>query len=223
MDEYGDLPSDKPTKPSSGSGSGSGGSGGGGGGDTAGSGPSQGQTKHGYSYRVLLADYSNEGYESKEAAGQAGAAALSNTIRAYKENLIVHGSTEANAQAVASAEETKARKTLKWYKHGGFVDYTGPAWVDGTPTEPEAFLNAYDTKAIQALTEALSYVYVSPGVLPTADMGVSNNTNVGDIYITINQAELKDDADYDEVAKRIGQAFTKQMSKNGLNLSGYAF
>ena len=29
------------------------------------------------------------------------------------------------------------------YATGGLVDYTGPAWVDGTSSKPEAFLNPY--------------------------------------------------------------------------------
>lgn len=112
--------------------------------------------------------------------------------------------------------------TYDYYKHGGLVDYTGPAWVDGTPTEPEAFLSAYDTKNIRALADALNYVFVSPGVLPGSE-NFGNNNSYGDIYITINQAELKDDADFEEVARRIGNAFTKQMSKQGFNMNGYSF
>jgi hypothetical protein len=32
--------------------------------------------------------------------------------------------------------------SINMYKKGGIVDFTGPAWVDGTPGNPEAFLNA---------------------------------------------------------------------------------
>ena len=32
-------------------------------------------------------------------------------------------------------------KSGKKYATGGLVDYTGPAWVDGTAGKPEAFLN----------------------------------------------------------------------------------
>ena len=108
------------------------------------------------------------------------------------------------------------------FKQGGLVDYTGPAWVDGTPTKPEAFLSAYDTEQIGKLAEALRYVYVSPGFVPS-EKYFGNSTTVGDIVININQAELKDDADYEEVARRVGAAFTKQLSKEGLTLTGYSF
>jgi hypothetical protein len=51
----------------------------------------------------------------------------------------------------------------------------------------------------------------------------ANNTTVGDITITINQAELKSDADVEALARKVGQAFTREVSKHGINLSGYSF
>lgn len=115
-------------------------------------------------------------------------------------------------------------KNKKMYKFasGGLVDYTGPAWVDGTPQRPEVFLSPKDTENIRAMLDAFNYVRVASPFVPSASMLSSNNTQVGDINITINQAELKDDADFDEVARRVGQAFTKELSKRGLNLSRYA-
>jgi hypothetical protein len=42
------------------------------------------------------------------------------------------------------------------------------------------------------------------------------------VYVTINEAEFKDDADYEKAANRIGKEFTKVLTKNGLTLTGYA-
>ena len=39
------------------------------------------------------------------------------------------------------------------FAKGGYVDYTGPAWVDGNKTHPEAFLSAYQTEQIGALAK----------------------------------------------------------------------
>ena len=110
---------------------------------------------------------------------------------------------------------------VKQYATGGLIDYTGPAWVDGTRTKPEAFLSAIDTEMIQSLTKALNFIRIDPWTLPNPDMFANNSSTVGDINITINQAELKDDADYEDVARRVGKAFTKELSKNGFNLTGY--
>ena len=36
------------------------------------------------------------------------------------------------------------------FKTGGLVDFTGPAWVDGTKSKPEAFLSASDTAMLKS-------------------------------------------------------------------------
>ena len=46
------------------------------------------------------------------------------------------------------------------YKEGGIVDHTGLAWVDGTKTKPEAFLDAKDTENVSKLTSMLSRLAV---------------------------------------------------------------
>jgi len=117
-------------------------------------------------------------------------------------------------------ESTKS--SFLTYAKGGLVDYTGPAWVDGTKTHPEAFLSAYDTETIRSMLDAMNYIRVNPGIVPDLSAYGSSNT-VGDIHITINQAELKSDADFDEVARIVGQKFTKELSKSGFNVAGYAF
>lgn len=40
----------------------------------------------------------------------------------------------------------KNKELWKAYETGGLVDYTGPAWVDGTKNRPELMLNASDTE-----------------------------------------------------------------------------
>ena len=145
----------------------------------------------------------------------------------YKKSAAGSGATK---DAAASAARSKlplnnyrwveTGVTYQYYKRGGLVDYTGPAWVDGTPSDPEAFLSSIDTKMISSLIDALNYIRIEPSALPGESM-FGNNTNVGDINITINQAELKSDADYEDVARRVGKAFTKELSRNGFNLTGY--
>lgn len=118
---------------------------------------------------------------------------------------------------------SKTDSYTKIYKSGGLVDYTGPAWVDGTKSRPEAFLSAIDTENIRNLLDAFSYISVGSHIHPDPGMFASSSQTYGDINIVINQAELKDDADYDTVAKKVGQAITKQISRQGINLTGYAF
>jgi hypothetical protein len=37
--------------------------------------------------------------------------------------------------------------TYTHFKTGGLADFTGPAWLDGTKSNPEYILNAEQTKA----------------------------------------------------------------------------
>lgn len=47
------------------------------------------------------------------------------------------------------------KSDVKAYKHGGLVDETGFAWLDGTPSKPETVLNAEDSKNLMSLRDAL--------------------------------------------------------------------
>ena len=42
------------------------------------------------------------------------------------------------------------------YKKGGLADFTGPAWLDGTKSNPEAVLDAAQTKAFMSFTDKLA-------------------------------------------------------------------
>lgn len=42
------------------------------------------------------------------------------------------------------------KQYIKKYAQGGLVDYTGPAWVDGSKSKPEAFLSAKDTELLKS-------------------------------------------------------------------------
>lgn len=44
------------------------------------------------------------------------------------------------------------------FKKGGIADYTGMAWLDGTPTEPEMVLNADDTQNILSALDILDNI-----------------------------------------------------------------
>lgn len=87
-------------------------------------------------------------------------------------------------------------------KNGGLVDYTGLAWVDGTTTEPEAFLSADDTKRIGEAAKLLSNL---PILNSTSSASTPLSTNIGDtsIEIHINVDSISSDYDVDRLAERI--------------------
>lgn len=60
------------------------------------------------------------------------------------------------------------KSDVKAYKTGGLVDYTGLAWVDGTPNKPETILNSEDSANFIALRDLLRKI---------SDSGASFNSS----------------------------------------------
>lgn len=90
----------------------------------------------------------------------------------------------------------------KQYATGGYVDYTGPAWVDGTKSHPEYMLNAAQTQQFETLVAALSNIYhqgMSPIKQSTQNSGDATYT----FYINIDQ--MASDYDVDQLISRIEQ------------------
>ena len=86
---------------------------------------------------------------------------------------------------------------VKSYATGGIANYTGPAWLDGTPSKPELVLNAKDTKNFIALKDVLSHIMSSANSLSDSYSG--NAT----YEININVDHLNNDYDVDKVAERV--------------------
>jgi len=109
----------------------------------SGSGNTSGSTSGSNGYRV---DYTVTGYDN----------------RGFTVTRTGHGkgSTEAEAKSAAQslandkagdlASPSITYKDPVAYLHGGLIDFTGPAWVDGTQQDPELVLNASDTPNLLA-------------------------------------------------------------------------
>ena len=93
------------------------------------------------------------------------------------------------------------------YKSGGYVDYTGPAWVDGTQTHPEAFLSAYQTEQIGALAGALDSNTVN---------NVSGDSNISFGSINFNVASMSSAADGKKALDIFVQGANELMAKKGI-------
>lgn len=95
---------------------------------------------------------------------------------------------------------------LQAYKKGGLADFTGPAWLDGTKSRPEAVLNARDTENFLQLRDILGEVLTK-----TRDLGNSNSENNGDNYydIDIQVDRLSNDYDVDQLVRKIKKEITK--------------
>lgn len=126
---------------------------------------------------------------------------------------------------------------------GGIANYTGLAWLDGTPLKPERVLNAQQTESFDRLVNVMDSLRASgvsieslrnsmldtrihlPNLSPSIDPATigGNVANIGDVNVTIEEAELNDDRDYDEIAQIVGEKFAKEISKQGINIAKYNF
>ena len=128
--------------------------------------------------------------------------------------IITYGTNKAYAGDMSHGEiRDKDGKLIKAFKEGGLVNFTGPAWVDGTTSKPEAFLNASQTKMMQELMFALNQTIRMPdiGTEPT------NTVNIGAINISTQQ--LNDSQDFRTAGQIFAEEFDKAIRKRGININ----
>ena len=100
-------------------------------------------------------------------------------------------------------------KNINAYATGGLVDFTGPAWLDGTKSKPEIVLNQSDSQNFIVLKDILSQLLRNPIQSGAQSAG-------GDNYYEINiDAEIANDYDVDRLASRIKQQiYSDSMYRN---------
>ena len=158
----------------------------------SGPGPSPGGD-HGWQYSFTA--YNKHGqvtFSAKGFTSQAAASQAANNLMTEKKNK-VDGKGDPMYWNFSSINVSQ-------YKHGGLVDYTGPAWVDGTKSRPEAFLNPEQTEIIKQLAQNLVKVKaVTPSGLSTA----SNTTNNSNCEINIEIGSIGNNVNIDEAIAKI--------------------
>lgn len=91
--------------------------------------------------------------------------------------------------------KNKYLAALRKYKTGGIADFTGPAWLDGTPSKPEYVLNSRQTERFFSLVDVLEDYKTDDKKSKTS----------GDNYfeIEINVEKLENDYDVEKIANKI--------------------
>ena len=127
-----------------------------------------------------------------------GSGTLADAIKTLKSNPNTYAE-------IKKHKKYKSTAALK-FKTGGLADYTGPAWLDGTPSKPELVLNAQDTKNFMTLRDVLSHAMGSTSNI--------NNSYSGDATyeININVDKLTSDYDVDKVADKVKKIIVKDSS-----------
>lgn len=97
------------------------------------------------------------------------------------------------------------------FKSGGMADFTGPAWLDGTKTAPEAVLNAAQTKAFMNIADNLDK-------LDTITQGNTNaSVTISSIEFNVESMSSPEDGEkafdafvqkFNDIGRRTGLALT---------------
>jgi len=99
-----------------------------------------------------------------------------------------------------STDDARREKILRkrlGFATGGLTTKTGPAWLDGTPSEPEYVLNARQTEAFLKLADVLPSIFNS---------GSTTTNNIGsNMYLefNVNVNSISDDYDVDRLVERV--------------------
>ena len=107
--------------------------------------------------------------------------------------------------------------TNSWSKYvtGGIVDYTGPAWVDGTKTKPEAFLSATDTENIRQMMDIMNILLSNFSTPSKSTYESSSNVISPNIEVTVNVDSISSDYDVDQATERVKQNILDAYNKTG--------
>ena len=123
---------------------------------------------------------------------------------------------KANLKLVDGIVGPETAAAFKRYATGGYVDYTGPAWVDGSPTKPEAILSAKDTQNFIQLKQLIAAMMDRIGMNNSAFGLQSAAGNTCTIYVNVDQ--LASDYDVDDMVNRVKQEIMNSTSYRNINL-----
>ena len=98
------------------------------------------------------------------------------------------------------------------------MNYTGPAWLDGSPQDPERVLNPYQTKLFETMVQALERMSTIsvPGMSNYSSLQSTgaNPVSVGDIIVNVDNLDTDDD--YEELAQKVGEVLMDRIGKTAV-------
>ena len=154
-----------------------------------------------------------KGFKSEEAARQAAEEWVEKACYA------VSGSTSNAVQQWA--EELKKKIVVKAYAQGGLSYDTGMAWLDGTQQKPERILSPYQTELFEDMIRSLHEIRTlhvpSATVIPQIPEGQQPSYTIENI--TVQVQKLETDADYEEIAEKVGEQIMEKAMR-GMSVGG---
>lgn len=101
------------------------------------------------------------------------------------------------------------------YAQGGFADFTGPAWLDGTPSRPEAVLNALQTQHFIKFTDTLDKMFTTPG------QGSSMGSSIVIDSISFNVDSMSSTEDGEKAFNAFVEKFKEIGSQKGIQINSF--
>lgn len=159
----------------------------------------------GYSYQFTFNGQKYTGYGNQQAAESK----LQQVVSKFQAD------NPAEPPKALSDWKEKAEQSIKIkqrYATGGLVDFTGPAWVDGTPTKPEAFLSAKDTANMLEMAKLLRDMSLTDirqmnrEMTRTTYSDINNNgVTMGDVHITIESGIVANAVQAQALSKSVAE------------------
>jgi TP901 family phage tail tape measure protein len=111
-------------------------------------------------------------------------------------------------------QDNQTRVDVNRYASGGMNYRTGLAWLDGTRSNPEAVLNAAQTKAFLSFTDDLAALRASGAI--------TNNSNVVIDTISFNVESMSSPEDGEKAFDAFVNRFKQIGAKQGISVNGTA-
>ena len=124
---------------------------------------------------------------------------VSFTVYDEQGNRILISGTDGKGRRI---EKRWVPKKYFQYAQGGLVDYTGPAWVDGSKSKPEAFLSAKDTALLKSkifsdsnfsLRSCIESIQALADNFRSISTDNSENINIENISIQVGNGTISSD------------------------------
>lgn len=132
----------------------------------------------------------------------------------------LNGDQQAELLKNSELAELKKNNQLPHFLNGGLVDFTGPAWLDGSSSKPEAILSNSDYNLLKdnllngtnpSLTETLNTITALANSIADLASSVEHNDGIvfENVNLTLEAGTIANDYD----AKRAGQNIMEEMMK----------
>lgn len=177
-----------------------------------------------------IGTYAGSGGSSSSSSGSSSSSSSSSSAGKWMYTITQYGkyhsekkgfSSRAEAQSAAAAAVKSVpggKYTTKQYALGGLVDYTGPAWVDGTKSKPEAFLSGDDTALMR---DFIDYAHACElgdysANVPGASGSVRNdNVTIESVEVVIESGVIDSRANAAELGSDIASELMKIARQSG--------